>query len=61
MVEKKLKNIVEEELLEMYSQNGELPDFKTIKIKKRRHPILSWLLRLFLAVLIALIYWAISF
>ncbi len=56
------KNIVEEELLEMYSQNGELPDFKTIKIKKRRHPILSWLLRLFfLAVLIALIYWAISF
>ena len=49
---------VKEELLEIYSQDGKLPDFKTIKIKKRRSPFLSWLIRIGLvALLLALAYW----
>lgn len=49
---------VSDNLMEIYSDDGDMPDFKTIKIKKKRGPFFSiFYLLLFIAILIGFFYW----
>ncbi len=56
------KDEVNDNLMDIYSDDGDMPDFKTIKIKKKRSFWFSiFYAFLFLAILAGLIYWGLNY